>query len=235
MYLEKHSDLLFNADWRTLIVLDSCRFDFFTRALEKTEIEGILTPVDSEARNTPQWYRNHWRGDQSDTVLISSNPQPWADGVEVAENFCLKPFCSAEDPHDQNFWQHPDETIELYKTSDRKGKRSLVHFIPPHMPFLGRKGQKMFKELGISDTDSMTTEKIREWANENTWRELENIYEENILFALGRIQKEIHSFEFPLVISSDHGELIGERNIYGHPPEIDHPALRIVPWLEVEE
>lgn len=43
-----------------------------------------------------------------------------------------------------------------------------------------------------------------------------------------------------VIISADHGELLGERVddvVYRgkHPPNVDHPALFEVPWFEVEK
>ncbi len=35
-----------------------------------------------------------------------------------------------------------------------------------------------------------------------------------------------------IIISSDHGELLGEKNMYAHPINSDHEILRKVPWFE---
>lgn len=37
------------------------------------------------------------------------------------------------------------------------------------------------------------------------------------------------------VVTSDHGELLGEGGFYGHFPQSNHPILREVPWLEITE
>jgi len=38
-----------------------------------------------------------------------------------------------------------------------------------------------------------------------------------------------------IVITSDHGELLGEDGIYGHPAWAKHPKLFEVPWLEIDK
>ena len=37
-----------------------------------------------------------------------------------------------------------------------------------------------------------------------------------------------------VVISADHGNAFGELSVYGHPPSVHIPALRRVPWVEVD-
>ena len=35
-----------------------------------------------------------------------------------------------------------------------------------------------------------------------------------------------------VVVSSDHGNAMGEWGVYGHPPNMPHDCLRNVPWVE---
>jgi len=39
--------------------------------------------------------------------------------------------------------------------------------------------------------------------------------------------------EGEIIVTADHGELLGENGEWGHPIGSEKPALRGVPWLEV--
>ena len=65
---------------------------------------------------------------------------------------------------------------------------------------------------------------------------LKEAYEENLRFVLKYV-KEIVEFipSGKIVITSDHGELLGEEGKYGHPGNFRHPKLLEVPWLEIDK
>lgn len=239
MMLEKHSDLLYNTDWKTLIILDACRFDFFARALEDVDLEGDLFAVSSEVTNTVEWYEKFWNGENEDIILVSANPLPWAGDVDVAENFYKSVWISDEsDKKNQNYWQFPDATIRAYEKTDKEAKKCLIHFISPHLPFLGEEGKEFLRSLDTTDENKRGIyQEVIEWKRrekEHSWREIEEYYKENLDLVLGKIEQCLCKFQDPIVISSDHGELVGERDVFGHAPSVSsHPLLKIVPWFEV--
>ena len=61
-------------------------------------------------------------------------------------------------------------------------------------------------------------------------------YEENLRFVLKYV-KELVEFipSGKIVITADHGELLGEDGKYGHPGNFRHPKLLEVPWLEIDK
>lgn len=38
-----------------------------------------------------------------------------------------------------------------------------------------------------------------------------------------------------IIITSDHGDLLGENRCYSHPPKTDNPILLEVPWLVIDK
>ena len=64
------------------------------------------------------------------------------------------------------------------------------------------------------------------------------MYHENLELVLESVQDLLEDLDGKTVITTDHGELLGERcwsnfsQKYGHPDEIS-PALRLVPWHEI--
>lgn len=62
---------------------------------------------------------------------------------------------------------------------------------------------------------------------------LRKAYEDNLKTVLEEVAKVASRLPGKVVVTADHGELLGEEGLYGHPPRCDTPYLREVPWLEV--
>lgn len=63
---------------------------------------------------------------------------------------------------------------------------------------------------------------------------LHQAYEKNLKIALTHVAKLVEELPGKIVITSDHGECLGEEGRYNHKPGLHIPALVEVPWLEVE-
>ncbi|WP_247730621.1 sulfatase-like hydrolase/transferase [Halovivax limisalsi] len=58
-------------------------------------------------------------------------------------------------------------------------------------------------------------------------------YRGNLDAALAAVRTLVQRVDCPVVVTADHGELLGEFGLWDH-PEIPHPHLRVVPWYEVD-
>jgi hypothetical protein len=63
---------------------------------------------------------------------------------------------------------------------------------------------------------------------------LQTAYEHNLECALFCARDAILSVNEDVVLTADHGELLGENDTYGHGLGRDHPVLRRVPWFTVD-
>lgn len=63
---------------------------------------------------------------------------------------------------------------------------------------------------------------------------LRTLYAENLKRVLENVKNLIQYLSGTIAITSDHGELLGERGCYAHPANSDHPILRLVPWMVIE-
>lgn len=59
-------------------------------------------------------------------------------------------------------------------------------------------------------------------------------YAANLEAVLQQTAELVRSLSGRIVVTSDHGEFLGEDGFYGHPTGSDHPILKEVPWLVVE-
>ena len=64
---------------------------------------------------------------------------------------------------------------------------------------------------------------------------LRNAYRENLRLVLEQTQKLLKYLSGTIVVTSDHGELLGEKKFYAHPPKSNHPILKQVPWLTISK
>ena len=58
--LELQGPLLYSDEWDVLIIMDTCRFDYFKEALPYYDWPGNLKCVDSESGCTDDWYKKHF-------------------------------------------------------------------------------------------------------------------------------------------------------------------------------
>jgi hypothetical protein len=124
-------------------------------------------------------------------------------------------------------------------------KRLVVHFLPPHTPFLVRGGEPI-----PEDSEYRTFHGVRNGTV--TESEMREVYRENVEYVLDFVEELVDGLDGKTVVSADHGELLGEgvsaacrllhprwsfrdrANFdYGHYSKIRVPELVEVPWLEL--
>lgn len=62
---------------------------------------------------------------------------------------------------------------------------------------------------------------------------LKRAYRDNLLLVLEEVEELVGKLSGTVVVTSDHGEMLGENNYYGHSYMPPHPVLNEVPWLEI--
>ncbi|ELZ21460.1 alkaline phosphatase family protein [Natrinema limicola] len=222
-------------DWDVLVVLDACRYDLFAR---KNPFDVSVDKVHSNATQTREYIRNNFVGrDYRDTVYVTASPQ-FAD-FEL--NFA----------HIEHVWR--DRWDEEYNTVRPESiteaaidvanryddKRLIIHYMQPHYPFIGPTGRKLDEQA----TFVPNPENLSVWEqlsaghlDEETVRKA---YEENLSVVVPEVERLVENVEGKTVITSDHGNLFGQRvcwlpiRIYGHPARVHHPELTAVPWVEL--
>jgi hypothetical protein len=232
--------LIHSGDWDILIILDACRYDYFEKL---NTISGKLLKAKSVNSSTPKWAEQTWT-DYYQIAYVSGNPyiskKKNVHGWSAGEH-----FLHVEEVWDWGWRDYkgvptvPAEEIVkgVKKVLSTGYKKIIAHFMQPHPPYIGKtllpietfvharfeaKGiKKEVKHLHYRDVD---TEILRQGYADNLIYVLENGVEP-LLDQL--------SAEFKIVVSADHGELLGEYNNFGHPDNWDVPELREVPWLEV--
>lgn len=235
---------IFSEDWDTLVILDACRYDMFDRI---NQIDGILKKKESKASATVQWLRANFHGrDLQDTVYVTANPQLERHKdkkIEVNLHEIINVWNTGgwdEDLDTVLAETVTDAAIDAYNQFPKK--RLVVHYMQPHYPFV-----PIDKDFGCLDSvesaDNSTSGK-------NIWNQkfLNNIhvsdediwdmYNANLEYVLEHVERLISEIPGKTVISSDHGNYVGERaslipiHEYGHPRGLYDKPVVCIPWLE---
>lgn len=224
-----------NEDWDNLIILDACRFDIFQSSWEGP---GNLYSIISMGSNTPEWLTRTFTDTYPDTVYVTGNPQVQANDIQGRFHDCVSVWESNWD--EQLNTVHPknmaDETLAAADHFDNK--RLISHWIQPHYPFIGRTGSEIEQRTLTGDgtrqesTDTPTVwEKLEQGNLDKTtvWR----AYKENLEIALPELYRTIKALDGRTIVTSDHGNVFGRYNLYGHPGAKFIEELVKVPWLIV--
>jgi hypothetical protein len=221
---------VFSQDWDNLILLDACRFDIFS---EMCELQGKLRQRRSQGCTTPEFIKGNFANKKLyDTVYSSANP--WYARLRQEIDSEIYRFELVDRDGPQGISSMPETVTKqaIQMSKQHPNKRLLVHYLQPHQPFIGERG----KEITHSDSLPMTV------SEQNLSRKvIESAYRENLELVLSSVQDLLPRLTGKTVISSDHGELLGERTrpipvrAFGHPRGNHVPTLTRVPWLEMPE
>jgi hypothetical protein len=124
-----------------------------------------------------------------------------------------------------------DWTIDAAREGD--ADRIIAHYLQPHCPFLGH-------------PELMDSKDVDRWGDQNArdvWQKLRDGdltrdrvwegYRSNLDRVLGEVELLLENVDASrVVITSDHGNSLGELFVYGHPPKMPLRGLREVPWIE---
>ncbi|WP_266080481.1 hypothetical protein [Haladaptatus caseinilyticus] len=238
-------------DWDNLLILDACRFDVFHESLTESTLSGTLTRKRSLGSNTPEFLRRNFDGRTfRDTVYVTANPQV---NVHTDDTFHAVVNVWESDWDESHNTVHPREMVRktLETRATYPNKRIIAHFIQPHYPFIGEFGQEAIEQqAGIELSRRMATGEMAESDHWNVWDMLKQgylredvvrtAYRENLEITLPHVETLQSSLNGKTVVTSDHGNLFGERigplgvPVYGHPEGIYATDLVTVPWLELD-
>lgn len=241
--------------WDNLIILDACRYDTFknTIQIDNGEIHKRITL----GSKTPEFLEKTFKDEVlHDTVYVTANPQV-LKFIHDKESI----FHSVESL--LNEWDSETQTVLPEDVTDRAltiankypSKRLIVHYLQPHAPFIGKTASRIRSQTGKTigglnpdrkytdeDTKNINTVSYRDiLREEDVSKEMvRDAYQESLEIVSNNALELAEDLQGKSVITSDHGELLGERYFPSYRQQWEHPRgirtdeLCIVPWAELE-
>jgi len=244
--VRKQAELIKAGEWDVLLILDACRADYFAEVCEPAEV------VRSPAGNTTHWIQalGGWFESQP-VAYVTGNPVVNREFNKRGNNFhpvsvwggCWGVHTRAEVPS-----VHP-QAVNGYVAGmgypPMPWQHLVVHYIQPHAPYIGE------PPLGLSRPwKNMPWAKLQGEIRDRcfrpdeivggigmSWEEVRAAYRGNLRLvwqAARQLAREFIRAGRRVVVTSDHGEFLGEQGRFGHEWEWgNEPILREVPWLEL--
>jgi hypothetical protein len=228
---------LFAEDWDHLIILDACRYDMFA---ERADLPGALEARVSRGSSTVEFLWGNFAGrDLRDTVYVTGNPQLYRHNDDMNARLHATVQVWQEDG-----WDEKRKTVVPETMADRTlaaaerfpNKRLVSHFIQPHYPFL-------YDEAVFDDSQAfLRPDEPGSWqqimtgdlsvSKESIWR----AYRATLDRALPSVERLLDELVGKVVVTADHGNMLGERARpvpvveWGHPARLYTEQLVTVPW-----
>jgi len=230
----------FERDWDVLVVLDACRYDLFEEFSPKHRVYDEFDRIDSVyscASASKEWMNKSFQTlpneKLADTHYVTANG--WVESELEEERFGGIEHVWKW-AHDRSVGTVPpepvtDQALRTYR--EKEPEKLIIHYAQPHAPFLHSNGKYQSKNEipGEGNTQNVWKGLQRnEFSNDEVWSD----YGKNLENVLDDVQTIINNVSGTIVITADHGNLIGEWGVYGHPSYVPIPQLKRVPWVIAE-
>ncbi|WP_262342803.1 alkaline phosphatase family protein [Haloplanus rubicundus] len=222
-------------DWDTLILLDACRYDMFA---ERVPFDGELESRISLGSTSEEFLeRNFADREFHDTVYVNANV--YFPKLDLDRNGTFHAVIDLLDDWDEDLEiAHPetvtDAAIEAHERYPNK--RIIVHYMQPHLPFIGERGLELRERVGQRNA----WVPFRNGDHPISVQELWDGYNENLDVAFEYVAELLDDIDGKVVLSSDHGNMVDERQgpiptkrMFGHPWGVYSTELVRVPWFVV--
>lgn len=226
---------IYDHEWDLLVVLDACRADLVAEVVDEFDFLDRDTAY-SCASASGEWYRKNfgdeYRDETARTALVSANL--YTDAHVDPEDFRLvdEVWRYAFDADEGTIPPESvvDRTVSVCRELDPD--RTVAHFMQPHYPFVPH--PRDFGEGIAKDYDGRPWSNVWErlQAGEASYEEVWEGYRQNLVYVLEHVAVLLDNVDAErVVITSDHGNLLGEFGLYDHPQYVPIPALKRVPWV----
>lgn len=233
-------------DWDILVILDACRVDLARETFPDRNVQAVWSPastsIDWIQRHFSGEYREHWQ----DAAYISANPFSDHDTPHAQSADLTSKDLGYLDLVYQHGFQDvdgikttPPETvtdaaIHAWRTQDVD--RMIVHYMQPHQPFRSKPEwesvysnlENLAGEVNEGGPDIWHRLRHGEFTHDEVWE----AYRDNLEWVWRDVSERLlRNVDGRVLVSSDHGNGMGEWGTWSHPPGDITPHVRRVPVI----
>ena len=232
---------IMDEDWDTLVILDACRYDTFA---SRHRLPGRLEERESRGSHTVEFLEGNFaNGRFEDTVYVTATPQLYRKRDRLHAGFHSVRHVWREENWNDEYGTVLPETMTEHALNVHEAypnKRIIVHYLQPHDPFIDSAPELNPRRFGVDEggpdiwghlmRDDIDVEPDR----------VRRAYEHNLDLVLDALEPLLSTVQGKIIVTSDHGNMFGERarpvpvREWGHPPGIYTEQLVRVPWLVYE-
>ncbi len=214
--MKSYKELILKSDFNTLIILDALRYDLFEKWSKEILGSGYLEKV-----KAPISWSNVFPKKFEDCVLYTANPHGSLKGR----------FSRTVDLWKLD-WSSELGTVPPWSVNKRvlenkgKEKRMVIVYLQPHGPWIGKKKLTTYSKENLHLGQDV---RLRELFKKDPF----GYYESNLKLVLRYVAALLENLNGKIIISTDHGECLGEGGKYLHTPMYNDPSIHEVPWWEM--
>lgn len=231
-YVWNYGTPIFERDWDLLVVLDSCRADLMQEvATEYDFLPETIPTTYSLGSYTGEWMRKNfsdtYRDWMAETVHITGNPHSETK-LHAGDWTYLGEVWRA---HQDSIGAVPPGPMTDYTidASTQYDEPIITHYMQPHQPFRSLADEGKLRHGPTKDVWRLL--QFGEYTREEIWE----AYLDNLRWVLDELEVLLANVDRNnVVITSDHGNGLGEFGVYGHSQYIPLRPLKEVPWIAVE-
>jgi len=221
---------IFEYDWDMLIVLDTCRPEWVKTVSSEFEFIGNVETIRSVGGRTSEWAAKTFQ-----QAASSERPVKYIYGSKYGDIAEDLQNVETEFVNPDNYIYPPAHQITeaTYRYLNLEtNPRVVVHYAQPHFP--------IFRTLS-DRTDVETISKsgvVKEHLSGTSTNKIERLHIKNLRYVLFEIRYLIQQVgSSDILLTADHGQLLGEYGIVGHPYGVRHDSVRNVPlvWIDRSE
>ncbi|MFB6177606.1 MAG: hypothetical protein ABEI99_10760 [Halobaculum sp.] len=216
-------------DWDVLVILDACRWDLMAEVVDEYDFvddRWDYSVASSSGEFLTKTFGDH---DTSETAYVTANPfsKPRLKRRSFAVLDEVWEYAVDEEVRTIPAAAVTDRAIRVARK--RQPDDLVVHYMQPHYPFVPDPLDRglPLHEFGQSPWDDVW-DKLRAGELDRTtvWEG----YRENLRYVLDSVATLLRNVDGDVLITADHGNLLGEFGLYGHPDFVPIPTLKRVPW-----
>lgn len=237
---------VYDLEWDLLVVLDACRADLMAECAEDgVRADDVAFPAGHGGEPVDS-YRSV--GSMTRDWMARTFAADRRDGVAETAYVCANPFSAqvldpADFAHLEEVWRWAwtepgtvppravtDRVVDLVRRE--RPERTIAHYLQPHCPFIDRPELLAAGELDRFGASHWPDVWERHRMGHLEFEALWDGYRSNLERGLAELTLLLRNVEAETVLlTSDHGNGLGEAGVYGHPPGQWIDAVREVPLV----